>query len=89
MIIPVSSFGKSPYSYFQGTWKLNKKASQNYEALLVFQGRSWLERKTLNSLEMTQVIKVSGKQIIIKAITSIKSIRFTLHIDGIVRKKKI
>jgi len=88
LMLPVFLYGINSYKTLEGTWKLNKKASSNYEALLKFQGRSYFERKTLASLSITQVIKVSSGKVNIKAITSIKTMSFTFHVDNKVHKIK-
>jgi len=88
IIAPVLLYGNNSYKSLEGTWKLNKKASLNYEALLKFQGRSYFERKTLNSLDITQVIKIHSNKISIKAITSIKTKSFTLSVDNKVHRIK-
>ncbi len=88
LIIPIFSYGQPSYSSLEGTWKINKEASSNVDALLKFQGRSFIERKMMKSLDITQVISVSSNEIIIKVITSLKTKSIKLYVDGKVHRKK-
>ncbi len=88
VLIPIFSFGDNSYSSLQGTWKLNKEASSNIDELLKFQGRSGFERRIMKSMDMTQEISVSANVISITVITSMKTMRYTLNVDGRVYKVK-
>ena len=88
LLIPIFAYGQRSYSSLECTWKINKEASFNIDALLKFQGRSYFERKMMKSLEITQLISVSSNEIIIKVTTSKKAKSIKLYVDGKVYRVK-
>ena len=88
ILIPVFSHGDQSYSSLAGTWKLNKEASYNLDELLKFQGRSYLERRMVKSMDMTQEVTISSNTVAITVMTSINKMHMKLYVDGKAHKEK-
>jgi hypothetical protein len=79
---PGSRFNLMPRPDFTGTWKLDLKASDSFDAVLKAQGISAIERKVLSTLQTTHIIlqKEDWIQVTIKTPVSTKTQEFIL--DG-------
>jgi hypothetical protein len=69
---------------FSGTWTVDLNAPQStpMEAMLEAQGATWIERKAVDSLSVTQVITQSKNTLTIKADTPMGARTQILYLDG-------
>jgi hypothetical protein len=69
---------------FSGTWTTDLKAPQStsMEAMLEAQGASWIERKAVDSVSVTQVITQTKNTLTIKADTPMGARTQILYLDG-------
>lgn len=73
---------------FSGTWVLDLKASDSMEPILKARGVSWMKRKAVNGLKVTQTITQSGNQVTVETSASSKTRRTTMEVDGETRTVK-
>lgn len=71
-----------------GTWVLDKVASGDLEPLLRARGASWMERKAVKGMSITQTIAQDGDTLRIEVDTSLKDTEETVQVDGVARKQK-
>jgi hypothetical protein len=74
--------GFSSTDCLKGKWKLDKNASWNIDALLKAQGKNWVERQTITSMDVIQYISTDANSVTIKAVTSIKTNISILYLDN-------
>jgi len=66
----------------QGAWALDMTASDSLDPLLKAQGVSWVKRKAINGMKMTQTIARTGDQVTLKVDASAGGKEETLLVDG-------
>lgn len=76
------------HSCLEGTWHLDKEASQSSEPLLELQGLSWAIRKTLSTMPMTQTIRITGEQMRVNIRSSVISREDTFLLNNTWQEKE-
>ncbi len=70
-----------------GTWVLDKAASGDLDPLLTARGASWMERKAVKGMSVTQTIAQTGDTLHIEVDTSLKDSEQTVQVDGVAREQ--
>lgn len=70
-----------------GTWVLDKQASGDLDPLLEARGVSWVERKAVAGMSVTQIITQDGDTLHIHIDTSAKDREETVQVDGVARRQ--
>lgn len=71
---------------FSGTWVLDLKASDSLDELLKAQGVSWMKRKAIAGLKVTQTVSQTDNQVTIETSSSRGNRSQTLQVDGETRE---
>lgn len=70
-----------------GTWVLDTAASGDLDPLLTARGASWMERKAVKGMSVTQTITQTGDTLRIEVDTSLKDSEQTVQVDGVAREQ--